>query len=310
MAWLGLDAPNIMAGWGGPPQLHAAPIGDLASSILHNRLLREESAKKTIADAIKQFQEQRQSQAYTDALQKAGLLPEGDYGGLGIKGGESLADMIMRQKVETEKEAYMKPYYQALTARAGRGSDGDSGSRLDENGVEREVGETWIGTDGKERIMTFNRGPKLTQMWAQPNTTPQKQADVNVARPAYEAAQEAQTEAERRRKILEERFGVPQEGVLPATGFGEERKAKAQTKYLRRLQEEQAAKKKQEELAKKYPGLTIPPAQPQAGGGAASNLASDYGQPVSDADVEALSWAKAHPDDPRSAAILQKLGLQ
>jgi hypothetical protein len=43
----------------------------------------------------------------------------------------------------------------------------------------------------------------------------------------------------------------------------------------------------------------------QAGG-----HADDYGQKVSDADVEAMQWAKAHPDDPRSAAILRKLGIQ
>jgi hypothetical protein len=106
MAWLGTDALPIVAGWGGPPQLHAAPIGDLVSSILKNRQYQQEYTHRNIADAIKQFQAQRESRAYIEAAQKAGLLPEGDYSGLGLKGGESLADLINKQAAEKSLAAY------------------------------------------------------------------------------------------------------------------------------------------------------------------------------------------------------------
>jgi hypothetical protein len=52
------------------------------------------------------------------------------------------------------------------------------------------------------------------------------------------------------------------------------------------------------------PSSAAPPADTSAG------HAQDYGKPVSDQDVAALGWARAHPNDPRSAAILQKLGIQ
>lgn len=299
MAWLTTDALPMIAGWGGPPQYHAPEIGGLVSGILRNRLEQQKFQQDNIADAIKQYQQQRQEQAYTEALQKAGLLPEGDYGGIGLKGGASLADLLRRQKAEQALEEHRAGMLGLAQQRLGRGGGG-GGEAPDEP-------ETYTDDKGREWRRT-RTGWTLIPKYGQSSITPQQTAQEEAVRPAYEAAQGAQAEAERRKKILEERFGAPQEGVLPATGFGEERKAKAQAKFLKRLQEEAAAQKTQQELGKKYPRLTTP--QTDQGGGADKNLAQDYGQPVSDADVEALSWARAHPDDPRSAAILQKLGIQ
>ncbi len=53
MSWLGVDAPNVMTGWGGPPQLHAPEIGSLVAGILHNRLGQQALQQKNIAEAIK-----------------------------------------------------------------------------------------------------------------------------------------------------------------------------------------------------------------------------------------------------------------
>lgn len=114
---------NIAEGWGGPPQLSAPNIGNLVGEILRNKLLRDKMMQENIADTIKNIQQQRESAAYTEALQKAGLLPEGDYGGLGIKGGESLADMIQRQKAEQALETHRS----AMEARIGRGRGGGGG---------------------------------------------------------------------------------------------------------------------------------------------------------------------------------------
>jgi hypothetical protein len=134
MAWLGTDALPITAGWGGPPQLHAAPIGDLVSSILRDRLLREESTKKSIANAIKQFQEQRASKAYLQMAQKARLLPAdadlSGFGPYGMKAGDALARLIVHRQEQAARERYMKPYYEALTKRAGREPIGRSSGKI------------------------------------------------------------------------------------------------------------------------------------------------------------------------------------
>ena len=51
---------NITTGWAPPPQFHAPEIGSLVGAILRDRLGRQELTQKSIADAIKQYQEQRQ----------------------------------------------------------------------------------------------------------------------------------------------------------------------------------------------------------------------------------------------------------
>jgi hypothetical protein len=114
----------IVEGWGPPPQLHAPEIGSLVGAILRNRLGQQELTQKSIGDTIKQLQQQRESAAYTYALQKAGLLPEGDYGGLGIKGGESLADMIQRQQAEKAMEAHRASLLEIAQQRVGQGGGG------------------------------------------------------------------------------------------------------------------------------------------------------------------------------------------
>ncbi len=304
MAWLGTDALPIVAGWGGPPQLHAPEIGGLVGKILENRRSQQEFTQKNIADAIKQYQQQRESSAYTEALQKAGLLPEGDYGGLGIKGGESLADMIMRQKAEQALEAHRAGLLGVAQQRVGRGGGG---------GGEDDQDYQFTKTDpntGLVYVPAAKGGWKLGPEWMQPKRAPQKTADQEVARPAYQAAQEAQTEAERRKKILEERFGAPQEGVLPATGFGEERKAKAQAKYLKWLQEQATAQKTQSDLAKKYPGLTTPPADQGTGGTSGGGVTSGGTTLASPDDIkrararQALDDPEATEEEKRQATII------
>jgi hypothetical protein len=100
VAWLGTDALPIGAGWGGAPQLHAAPIGDLVSSILKNRQFQQQFTQKNIADAIKEYQARREGGAFIKAAQAANLLPAGDLGDLGGKGPESAAALatLIRQK--------------------------------------------------------------------------------------------------------------------------------------------------------------------------------------------------------------------
>jgi hypothetical protein len=297
MAWLGTDALPIVAGWGGPPQLNAPNIGELVKSILANKLARDKMGQENIADAIKNIREERQSNAYIDQLRAAGLLPEGDIGGAyGAKNATTLAKMIQDKREADALAGYREKLGTAATTRADAAADYAS---IDEP-------ETYTDEKGREWRKTRS-GWTLIPKYGQASITPQQTAQEEAVRPAYEAAQAAQTEAERRKGIVEERFGPPTEGTFPGLAGG--KKARVEAKYLRRLQEEVAAKKTQAELAKKYPGLTTPQTD-QAGGGADKNLAPDYGQAVSDADVEAMTWARAHPDDPRSAAILKRLGLQ
>jgi hypothetical protein len=265
MAWLGTDALPITAGWGGPPQLNAPSIGGLVGEILRDRLAREKMTQENIAEAIKNLREERQSNAYIDAAKAAGLIPQ-DYaagGAGGAKYGTALAKMIQEKK-EAEELARWRDRLRTGRGGGGGGAGGAGGASGAGDATETAGLTKTDPTTGLVYVPAAKGGWKLGPQWMQPQIAPQKTATQEVARPAYEAAQEAQTEAERRKKILEERFGAPQEGVLPATGFGEERKAKAQTKYLRRLQEEAAAKKKQEELAKKYPGLTAPTPRPDS----------------------------------------------
>jgi hypothetical protein len=266
--WLTTNALPITAGWGGPPQLSAPSIGGLVGDILRDRLAREKMTQENIAEAIKNIREERQSNAYLDQMKAAGLIPE-DYaaGGLGgAKLGTTLAAAIRQQK----EDALRAQYHAARLSGRGRGGGGGGGAGGGgaagggEGDETLDIPETYTDEQGREWRRTTTGGWTLIPKYGQPSITPQQTAQEEAVRPAYQAAQEAQTEAERRKKILEERFGAPQEGVLPATGFGEERKAKAQTKYLRRLTEEEAAKKKQAELEKKYPGLTAPTPRPDA----------------------------------------------
>jgi hypothetical protein len=131
------NSQNISTGWGRPPDFSAPSIGSLVSGILENRYRNQKLQQESIADAIKQYQSQRESSAYIEAAQKAGLLPEGDYGGLGLKGGSDIARLIAHQNEAAAREAYMKPYYQALTERAGRPDAGRGGGtpRYDYHGV-------------------------------------------------------------------------------------------------------------------------------------------------------------------------------
>ncbi len=106
MAWLGTDALPIVAGWGGPPQLHAPEIGGLVGSILRNKLGQQELQQKNIADAIKEYQSQKSDAAYIQAAQNAGVLPQGDYSGMSAKEASDLAQRIQASH-QTSQEKYV-----------------------------------------------------------------------------------------------------------------------------------------------------------------------------------------------------------
>jgi hypothetical protein len=82
--FLGTDAPNIASGWGAAPQLHAPAIGGLVGEILQNRRWQQANTQKSIADAIKEFQEQQSSKVLLQAAQNA-CMPQGDYSGMDAK---------------------------------------------------------------------------------------------------------------------------------------------------------------------------------------------------------------------------------
>jgi hypothetical protein len=300
MGWLGVDAPNIAAGWGPPPQLHAAPISGLVEAIMRDRLVRQKMGQENISETIKNIQAQRAGSAYLAAAKNAGLIPESDLSGAyGAKYGESLADTILKQQKleQDQREAEALQQYRS-------GMLGVAQGRLDQIGAAggdgEDIPEVYTDKQGREWRRTKTGWTPLSgQMQTQ--IVPQKTAEEQQAQPAYTAAQEAQTEAEKRKALVEKRFGAPVEGAFPGLQGG--KKARVEAKYLRRLQEATAAQKVQQELSRKFPGLSAKP-------GADTTVAPGYGQAVSDADVQALAWAKANPNDPRSAAILRKLGLQ
>jgi hypothetical protein len=127
MAWLGTDALPINAGWGPAPKLDAPNISYLVSSILNDRREREQQTQKNIADAIKNIQAQRQSGAYGQALQNAGIVPQGvDVSGLSTPQSTELAKLIQDQSPDTESDTLktaMAAYYNKLATTGGtRGS--------------------------------------------------------------------------------------------------------------------------------------------------------------------------------------------
>ena len=122
--WL-QNTENIGTGWKAPGDFQAPNIGTLVGEILRNKLLRDKMTQENIADTIKNVQAQRQSQAYLEAAQQAGILPEGDLGPLGVKGASLLAQEILRKKEADARAAHLA----ALTAHVGggRGRGGGGG---------------------------------------------------------------------------------------------------------------------------------------------------------------------------------------
>lgn len=128
--WLGVDADPISKGWGPAPQLQAPNISGLVSAILENRLTRDKMTQGNIADTIKQLQEQRQSQAYLEAAQQAGLLEGVDtekLGALGIRGASDLAEQIRKKQDADSLEAYRGDKLAARISSSGGGRGGGGG---------------------------------------------------------------------------------------------------------------------------------------------------------------------------------------
>jgi hypothetical protein len=172
MAWQEQSLP-LVAGWGGPPDLRAAPgVASIANAIAEERMLRQFHTEKTIADAIKEAQAQQESRAYTEALQKAGLLPEGDYGGLGIQGGHSLADMIQKQKAQQALEAHRAGLLGIAQQRVSRSGGGGGGGGTSEPETRWDAqGREWRqGPGGRWIPMSRTPGEK-TAKESQPTRT-------------------------------------------------------------------------------------------------------------------------------------------
>ncbi len=175
MAWLTTDALPIQAGWGSPPQLQAPNIGGLVGEILQNRRWQQANTQKSIADAIKEYQQQRESSAYTEALQKAKLLPEGDYGGVGVEGGGGLAALIARQKAEQDKETHR----QAMEARigGGRGGRGGGGGGDTDTGGPEIIEHNGI----QYQVIRTRNGVRYQRVPYQRPSTPSREERENIA---------------------------------------------------------------------------------------------------------------------------------
>ena len=236
---------NIQTGWPGPQKFDAPSIGSLVSGILENRYRNQKLQQDTIANAIKEFQQQRESSAYIEAAQKAGLLPEGDYGGLGLKGGSDIARLIAHQNEASAREAYMKPYYEALTERAGRPSGGGRGGggvpRYDYHGV----------------LLT---GAEY-----------QKRLDQDRATQNYGALSAQEAEAQARGAQYEKKYGVDTDaGGLKAPGFfadqpTKDQFARDQAEYFKSVQDATRIRKQRENYEKWYRGMIQQPGGAQPG---------------------------------------------
>ena len=136
MAWLGTDALPINAGWGPAPQLHAPDISGMVRAIQQQRQFEQTNTQKNVADAIKQMQQQQQSSAYGQALQNAGVVPQGvDVSGMSSADLARLSQSIQEQTPDTDLDAMhqaMAKYY-SNSGGMGGGSSGDGSGGVDED---------------------------------------------------------------------------------------------------------------------------------------------------------------------------------
>lgn len=121
----GAQGEPIVSGWGAAPELRAPEIGSLVTGILRNRLGQQELQQQTVADAIKNIQQQRADEAFVQAAQYNKLLPPGDYSGLSAKGAGTLAELIQQQTPDTVLDALnrAKAGWYNRGARGGGGLD-------------------------------------------------------------------------------------------------------------------------------------------------------------------------------------------
>ena len=106
--------------------------------------------QKNIADTIKNVQAQRQSQAYLEAMQKAGILPEGDYGALGAEGASDLAKQILAKKVADARTEHLTEMEARLSAGGGgRGRGGGGGTSEPETRWDAQGREWRPGPGGR-----------------------------------------------------------------------------------------------------------------------------------------------------------------
>jgi hypothetical protein len=193
VAWLGVDALPITAGWGGPPQLSAPSIGGLVGEILRDRLAREKMTQENIAEAIKNIREERQSNAYIEAAKAAGLIPQ-DYaagGAGGAKYGTALAKMIQDKK-EADALAAWRGRLGAGRGRGGGVSRGvGGGTEVPEDfyglsvapGRQAAGGPEIIEKDGiKYEVKRTSRGVRYERVpYQRPPPGPTREERANVA---------------------------------------------------------------------------------------------------------------------------------
>lgn len=252
MAWLGLDAPNIAQGWGGPPQLHAPDISGLVHSILQNRLAQQEFQQKTIADAIKQGQDERSRQAFLQAAQNAGVLPQGDYSGMDTKSAAALAQLIQAQTPDTAADALKKAqaaYYlgQGRQPRGGINQEREARIRANEQFKQQQAQAKILGTQAediasqqedyglKPDVGPATHGYVMRDGKLDYARTPEEQASPTLVGPGDaisdpnaptftpDVYNQRQTQSELRQKILAQKAGVEKQMLTPAaasTGGG------------------------------------------------------------------------------------------
>jgi hypothetical protein len=119
---------SIQGKWGPAPKLDAAPIGGVLEAILKNRQFQQLNTQKNIADTIKAIQQQRQGNAYTEALRNAGLTQGQDISGLSDPDATRLATLIQAQTPDTTMDAYHKALTAEAQARADALNDPDEGT--------------------------------------------------------------------------------------------------------------------------------------------------------------------------------------
>jgi hypothetical protein len=178
MAWLGTDALPIGAGWAPEPQLHAPDIGSLVRAVLENRQFQQTNTEKNIADTIKQLQAQQQSGAYGQALQNAGIVPQGvDVSGMSSVDLARLSSAIQDQTPDTDEDAAKQAianYHNAAanslwTYPGGKGTAGVDYS-------EHAPGDMWNDPDTGIKMRMTRYGPvPLNPSLQSPDVRPQNQ---------------------------------------------------------------------------------------------------------------------------------------
>lgn len=164
------DPGGGLAGWGGPPQLHAPEIGTLAAAIMRNRLEQSENFQKQLTGLGRTIAEQRAGNAAMDAAKTAGLTDPGDLSGMGSTGFTDygkLADLIDKQKLSDLRERVANAHADLMNQQKKNlqdYSDVDTSQPLE--WTDPVTGKTWYGTRQKNGQINW----RLEAMPVQPNT--------------------------------------------------------------------------------------------------------------------------------------------